>query len=70
MTIKIVIFIVGLLLGTLVTAMFARARSKGDEAKMAIMRNCLKKQDDAIRRKQARIDELEREAKRTERKKG
>ena len=30
--------------------------------KMDIMRNCSSKQDDAIRRKQARIDELEREA--------
>ena len=76
MTIKIVILIIGLLLGALVTALFAKARIKGDKDKMAIMRNCSNRQDDSTRRrdntvrlKQARIDELEREARSAERKK-
>lgn len=66
--IKLLICIGGFLIGMTITSIFAKARKKGDEAKMETMRNCMKKQDDAIRKKQNRIDELEREARREKRK--
>ena len=66
--IKLLIFVVGVLIGAFVMALLAAAGRASDEDRMDAMRVCMKKQDDAIRRKQNRIDELEREARREKRK--
>ena len=66
--IKLLIFVVGVLIGAFVMALLAAAGRASDEDRMDVMRVCMKKQDDAIRRKQNRIDELEREARREKRK--
>jgi len=65
--IKLLIFILGVFLGAFVLAILAAAGRTSDEDRMDIMRLAMKKQDDAIRRKQNRIDELERKNRRDKR---
>ena len=65
---KLVIFAIGFLLGALVAAIFASAGRRGLAERMATMRNCSGKQDDAIRKKEARIANLEKEIRRMRRK--
>ena len=59
--IKLVMFVVGVLVGVFITVLFARARIRGDKDRMDIMRIASGKQDDAIRKKEARIANLEKE---------
>ena len=66
--IKLLLFVVGVLFGALVAAIFASAGRRGLEDQIDIMRSCSSKQDEAIRQKQNRIDELERDARKEKRK--
>ncbi len=66
--IKLVMFVVGVLVGVFITVLFVRARIRGDKDRMDIMRIVSGKQDDAIRKKEARIANLEKEIRRMRRK--
>ena len=65
--IKLLIFIIGILIGVIFTVIFASARRKGLEDRMDIMRIASGKQDETIRQKQVRIATLEREIRRMRR---
>lgn len=58
---KLLIFVFGVLVGVLFMDWYASIKKAILEERMATMRNCSQKQDDAIRKKQARIENLERE---------
>ena len=67
---KLLIFAFGFIVGWLIKSIFAGKKKRSLEDQIDVMRIASGKQDDAIRRKQNRIDELEREARREKRKGG
>jgi len=65
----ILLFVIFILFWAFCEAIFMRQEMGIDKDKISTMRIDMKKQDDAIRRKQNKIDELEREIRREKRKK-
>ena len=66
---KLLIFTIGFLLGGLTAIIISNLKIKAQKDLLDIRLTHIKKQDDAIRKKQNRVDQLEKEIKNIERRK-